>query len=45
MNKSKEVSHSKQETISVIFMHSSLNLSASQNIVGFQCHAIQNRLK
>ena len=45
MNKSKEVSHSKQETISVIFTHPSLNLSAPQNIVGFQCHAIQNRLK
>ena len=34
MNKNKEVSHFKQETISVFFTHSSLNqASAPQNIV------------
>ena len=31
--KKKQVSHSKQETISVIFMHPSPNPSATQNIV------------
>ena len=33
MNKNKQVSHSKQETISVIFTHPSPNPSAPQNIV------------
>ena len=45
MNNNKEVSHSKQETVSVIFTHPSLILSAPQNIASFQCHAIQNRSK
>ena len=33
MNKNKQVSHSKQETISVFFTHPSPNPSAPQNIV------------
>ena len=33
VNKNKQVNHSKQETISVIFTHPSPNPSASQNIV------------
>ena len=33
MNKNKQVSHSKEETISVIFTHPSPNPSVSQNIV------------
>ena len=33
MSKNKHVSHSKQETVSVIFTHPSPNPSASQNIV------------
>ena len=35
MNKNKQVNHSKQETISVIFTHSSPNPSAPQYIVLF----------